>query len=296
MEYNWVMIEYNLTLAGNDCRLAEWNPDGETLVFALHGWLDNLATFETLAKYMPNIRFIAVDSPGHGHSAHIKEDKSYHFIDGVYLIDDLIEHFGQKQANLLGHSMGGALASIYASVQPKRVKTLLLIEALGPVTTKEEKFAETLKNSIVQRRALKNKRKPFYKSFNLALEARAEVSKISPELIKPLVERALTSIQDPSNQQSFGYTWRADSRLRSSSAMRMTEKQLKCLLPEITAPTLLIEGNQGLLQLPEAKHIQARKPLVKNLTVQLMDGGHHLHLEHPEAIATIFNRFLDKNK
>ncbi len=290
------MIEYNLTLAGNDCSLAEWNPDGEILVFALHGWLDNLATFESLALHMPHIRFIAVDSPGHGHSAHIKEDKAYHFIDGVYLIDDLIEHFGQKYANLLGHSMGGALASIYASVQPKRVKNLLLIEALGPVTTKEEKFPETLKNSIVQRRALKDKRKPFYKSFNLALDARAEVSKISPVLIKPLVERALTSIQHSSNKQTYGYTWRADSRLRSSSAMRMTEKQLRCLLPEITASTLLIEGKQGLLQLPEAKHIQARKPLVQNLEVKLMDGGHHLHLEHPKKIAKIICDFLEKNK
>lgn len=290
------MIEYNLILAGNDCRLAEWNPDGETLVFALHGWLDNLATFESLAKYMPNVRFIAVDSPGHGHSAHIREDKAYHFIDGVYLIDDLIEHFGQEAANLLGHSMGGALASIYASVQPQRVKTLLLIEALGPVTTREEKFPETLRNSIIHRRALKDKRKPFYKSFNLALEARAEVSKISPELIKPLVERALTSIQHSSDQQISGYTWRADSRLRSSSAMRMTEKQLRCLLPEITAPTLLIEGKQGLLQMAEAKHIQKRKALVQNLEVELMDGGHHLHLEYPKKIAMIINNFLEKNK
>jgi len=289
------MIEYNLTLEGNDCRIAEWNPDGETLVLALHGWLDNLATFETLAKHMSNIRFIAVDSPGHGHSAHIKEDKTYHFIDGVYLIDDLIGHFGQKKTNLLGHSMGAALASIYASVQPQKVKNLLLIEALGPVTSLEEKFPETLKNSIVQRRALKDKRKPFYKSFDLALEARAEVSKISPELIKPLVERALTSVQHANDKQSFGYTWRADSRLRSSSAMRMTERQLRCLLPEITAPTLLIEGKQGLLQLPDAKHIQDRKPLIQNLEVKLMDGGHHLHLEHPLEIARLICEFLNKN-
>ncbi len=289
------MIEYNLTLAGNDCRLAEWNPDGKHLVFALHGWLDNLATFESLAQYMPTTRIIAVDSPGHGHSAHIKDDKAYHFIDGVYLIDDLIEHFGVKEANLLGHSMGGALASIYASVQPNRVKNLLLIEALGPVTTIEEKFPETLKSSISQRRALKDKRKPFYKSFNLALEARAEVSKILPELIKPLVERALTSVENNKNKQTFGYTWRADSRLRSSSAMRMTEKQLCCLLPGITSPTILIEGKQGLLQLPEAKHIQKRKPLVQNLTVELMEGGHHLHLEYPEKIAKLLTNFLEKN-
>ncbi|MGB0496643.1 MAG: alpha/beta fold hydrolase, partial [Kangiellaceae bacterium] len=291
-----VMIEYSLTLAGNDCCLVEWNPGGENLVFALHGWLDNLATFESLANYMPNTRFIAVDSPGHGHSAHIEQDKAYHFIDGVYLIDDLIEHFGQQSINLLGHSMGGALATIYASVQPKRIKNLLLIEAIGPVTTKESEFPETLRNSLTQRRLLKDKRKPFYSSFNLALEARANVSNISPDLIKPLVERALTTIDNSKDTKVTGYTWRADSRLRSSSAMRMTEAQLRCLLPLIEAPTLLIEGKQGLLQLPDTAHVQARKSLIKNLKVELLEGGHHLHLEYPQMIAQIISDFMSANQ
>jgi len=48
--------------------------------------------------------------------------------------------------------------------------------------------------------------------------------------------------------------------------------------------------------LQQAKHIQARKPLVKNLEVRLMEGGHHLHLEHPKEIAEIFCSFLEKNK
>lgn len=279
------MIEYKVTLSGCECSVAEWNPDGGTLVFALHGWLDNLATFETLAKSMPEIRLVAVDFPGHGHSSHLGTGKSYHFLDGLFLIDDLIEYFKQESVNLLGHSMGGAIATIYAATQPKRVKKLILIEALGPVTSSVDKGRETLYKAVAQRRSITQKRKPIYESFSLALAARAAVSEIDPVLIKPLVERALTSVDN-------GYTWRADSRLRIPSTLRMSEDQLRSILPNIESPTLLIEGESGYLKLPDAAYMQDRKTLVPNLVVKLMPGGHHLHLETPDDIASEIVHFL----
>jgi pimeloyl-ACP methyl ester carboxylesterase len=279
------MIEYKLTLAGCECSVAEWNPSGTVIVFAFHGWLDNLATFESLAVAMPEIKIIAIDSPGHGHSAHIEQGKAYHFIDGVFVIDDLIEHFKCSKINLLGHSMGGAIATIYAAVQSNRVNKLILIEALGPVTSEVKETPIALNKAISQRRALKDKKKPVYTTFNDALNVRAAVSEIEPELIKPLVERALTNING-------GYTWRADSRLRIPSTIRMSEEQLRCVITNITAETLLIEAKSGLLQAKNAKHIQERKPLLKNLKTCLLEGGHHLHLESPTEIGQLIKKFL----
>jgi len=279
------MIEYKLELAGCNCSVAEWNPSGKTLVFGLHGWLDNLATFETLAASMPDVRLIAVDSPGHGHSAHLEPGRAYYFIDGLFLIDDLIEHFHLDSVNLLGHSMGGAIATIYAATQPDRVNKLLLIEALGPVTSPVEESQSALCKALVQRRALKNKRKPVYESFEQALAVRAEVSEIQPDLIKPLVERALTCVEG-------GYTWRADSRLRIPSTLRMSEDQLRSILPSIKAPTLMVEAKSGLLQAANAQYIQDRKELVKDLKVHLLPGGHHLHLEYPDEIGRLIQSFL----
>lgn len=279
------MIEYKLNLAGCECSIGEWNPDGKTVVLAFHGWLDNLATFETLVNYLPDIRFIAVDFPGHGHSAHLEKGKSYYFLDGLYLIDDLIAHFELSKANLLGHSMGGAIATVYAAVQPERVNKLLLIEALGPITSPENSALSTLTKAVSERRLLKNKRKPIYQTFEQALATRAEVSEISPGLIKPLVERALTKVDK-------GYTWRADSRLRIPSAIRMSEQQITQLIPNIEASTLLIEAENGLLSQKNAHHIQQRKTLVKSLELHVLAGGHHLHLEYPEKIANILSEFL----
>ncbi len=283
------MIEYKLLLAGCECSVAEWNPDGKTIVLALHGWLDNLATFETLARHMPEIRLIAIDFPGHGHSAHIDQGKAYYFIDGLFLIDDLIEHFQIDSVNLLGHSMGGAIATIYAATQPNRMANLILIEALGPVTSPISDTQSSLNKALTQRRALKSKRKPVYATFDQALAARAEVSEIEPNLIKPLVERALTCVEG-------GYTWRADSRLRIPSTMRMSEEQMRSLIPDIKAPTLLIEAKSGLLQAKGAEYIQQRKPLVQHLEIHLLAGSHHLHLEYPAEIAELVIEFLNKSQ
>jgi pimeloyl-ACP methyl ester carboxylesterase len=279
------MIEYRLNLGGTECSVVEWNPDADKIVFAMHGWLDNLASFETLAQQLPNLRLIAFDFPGHGHSNHIELGKTYHFLDGLYLIDDLIYHFKLTKVILLGHSMGGAVATVYAAVQPDLVENLLLIEALGPVTSDSKKASESLSQALSQRRQLKHKRKPTYQQFSHALQARAVASEIKPELIKPLVERALIKTND-------GYTWRADARLRLTSALKMSESQLRSMLPNINCPTMLIEAESGYLQRPEAKYIQQRKPLVKDLHVELMPGGHHLHLESPAEVAEKINQFL----
>ena len=279
------MLEYKLPLGGTNCSVVEWNPEGKVPLFAFHGWLDNLATFETLIPHLEDIRFIAVDFPGHGHSDHIEQGQAYHFLDGIFLIDDLIEHFDLDKVSLLGHSMGGAIASIYAGIQADKIDKLVLIEALGPVTSPTNQAQASLNKALVQRRALKHKRKPIYQNFNQALLARAEVADLEPKLLKPLVERALTSVED-------GYTWRADSRLRIPSTLRLSENQVQNILPSIEAPTLMIEADSGLLISPEVNYVQKRKTLVQELKVCNMPGGHHLHLEHPDKVAQRIKEFL----
>jgi pimeloyl-ACP methyl ester carboxylesterase len=280
-----MMIEYRLTLAGCDCAVAEWNPSGSILVFALHGWLDNLASFESLVLHMPEIRLIAVDFPGHGHSKHIGVGFAYHFIDGLYLIDDLANHFKVKHINLLGHSMGGAVSSLYAASQHDRVKGLVLVESLGPLTIEPEQAISLINKAIKQRALLKDKSKPIYSSFEQALNARAAASQINKELIKPIVERGLTSVNN-------GYTWRADPRLRTSSPIRISEDSLQQILSNIKSPVLLIEGDSGLFK--DSQELQARKQHFKQLLVCVLQGGHHVHLEEPAKTGYEIQSFFQK--
>lgn len=280
------MIEYRLKLAGCDCAVVEWNPSGSIVVLAFHGWLDNLATFESLVNHMPEVRLIAVDFPGHGHSGHLPNANTYHFVDGVYLIDDLAAHFKLEKLNILGHSMGAAVACLYAGAKPEKVRGLVLIESLGPLTTEAEGIPGLIRQSLIQRRLLIDKRKPVYKNFEQALDVRAEVSQIEKSLIKPLVERALVNVE------TGGYTWRADSKLRISSTIRLSEVQLQQVLSQIEAPVLMFEAESGLLA--ENALMQKRKKDFKRLTVSQLAGGHHVHLEQPQSCGNEIQAFFEK--
>ena len=48
-----------------------------TRVLALHGWLDNAASFIPLAAALPGLDLVAIDLPGHGHSAHMPPGTQY---------------------------------------------------------------------------------------------------------------------------------------------------------------------------------------------------------------------------
>jgi len=277
------MIEYELKLAGSRCAVVEWNPGGSILVFALHGWLDNLASFESLVEFMPDIRLIAVDFPGHGHSEHIPAGRAYHFIEGIYLIDDLVNHFGASPVNLLGHSMGAAVSTLYAASQPEKLAGLVLIESLGPLTASPLESVSLMQKALAQRVALAEKRKPVYPSFEQALTARAEVSQIEASLIKPLVERALTHVEG-------GYTWRADSRLRVASPLRMAESNLEPVLSAIEAEVLLIEGDKSFIAADG--QLQSRKQLFKRIQTKQLAGGHHVHLQQPQATGELIQSFF----
>ena len=277
------MIEYQIELGGCQCSVVEWNPSGKTLVFALHGWLDNLATFESMVEYLPEIRLIAFDFPGHGHSDHIPDGAAYHFVDGIYFIDDLAKHFLQDSINLLGHSMGGAVSCLYAAAQSEKVSKLMLIESLGPLTASSEESLQLLNKAITHRSALANKQKPLYKTFNEALEARAAASSIDSELIAGIVGRGLAKVDE-------GYTWRADSRLRVPSATRLGAEQLEKILSNIQATTRVIEGSSGFFQKNEQAIL--RRQQFANLDTIVVEGGHHVHLEKPQECARHISEFF----
>ncbi len=108
-----------------------------TLVF-MHGWQDNLASFHSLIPLLPqNMGLILFDWPGHGLSDHKLGDYYYPFFD---YLDDLHQVLNDSRlllsghvgpVVLVGHSLGGLVASCYAASFPDRIDAIVSIEALG---------------------------------------------------------------------------------------------------------------------------------------------------------------------
>jgi len=262
----------------------EWGMGNPQKVLALHGWLDNAATFSELAPLLDaKLHLVAIDLPGHGHSDHLPEGSAYHLVDYVATVIEFMDKLKWNHCAWLGHSMGAAIAAMAAVMSPDRVSSLSLIETLGPLSGTVEETTDSLQGYLKDIRALRLKEKPVYPTLELALKSRLIATPMAETGARQIVERGLKKVKG-------GVTWRSDPRLRLRSPIRMTEEQVLAMLAAIAAPTLLIRGKQGLFR-QDFRWLNRLKVMF-DLDYEDIEGGHHLHCDAPETVAKLLLPFI----
>ena len=281
--------EIELTLPNLHLAARAWGDPALPPVLALHGWLDNAASFDRLAPLLcEHFHIIALDLPGHGRSGHRPAGTWYHYVD--YLGDVLAaaDALGWRRFGLLGHSLGGAVASVLAAACPERVERLLLIEALGPLAAGAGEALGQLQRSLTQRAALEGKALRIFASPGDAERARMLANDLSEDAARILVGRGLRAVPG-------GFVWSSDARLTLASPQRYVEAQILALLDGIRAPTLLVLAQPPPAFLNDAV-VRARIARVPGIEVVRLPGHHHLHLEDPAPVAAAIAAFCIKTR
>ncbi len=260
-----------------------WGRPGARPVLALHGWLDNAASFDALAPLLADVDLVALDLPGHGRSAHRAPGAWYHFVDYLSDVAAVLDALGWPRATLLGHSMGAAIASVFAGALPERVDALWLIEGLGPIATAAARVPELLGRAITEREALATKSLRVFPDLDAAARARAAAGAIDLTAARALVARGTRAVEG-------GYVWSSDPRLTLTSALRLTEEQVLACLAAIRAPTLLVLADPAAPWFT-VETMVARCAAVTALSRVVLPGTHHLHLEAPEPVAAAIAAF-----
>lgn len=263
-----------------------WGPPNGEPLLALHGWLDNAASFDALAPLLPGVRLVALDLPGHGHSEHRPLGVHYHFVDFIPDVIAAADALNWERFSLLGHSLGGGIVSFVAATLPERVIRLATIEGLGPPTSNPVDGPIHLRKAIEQMNGLPHKRLPIYPSVEAAIQARCEASSLSWRAAAILIDRGVQAV-------SGGYSWRTDPRLRFVSPLYLSEPQILAYMERIQVPALLICGADGYLV--KRAYMQDRYARIADLTVKIVPGGHHPHLEDPETCAQWLVPFFMRN-
>ena len=263
-----------------------YGPEDGRPVLALHGWLDNAASFARLAPKLEGVRIVALDLAGHGHSDHRPAGASYAIWDYVHDVLQVAEQFGWTRFSLLGHSMGAIVSVLLAGALPERIERLALIDGVMPYTGEAEGAPEKLGEALLAQMALASKRKPVYAQFERAVEARMRgVGAVSREAAEHLAQRGLMPVPG-------GYTWRTDSRLTLPSPLRLTRAHAEAFVRRLTCPTRLVLAEQGMLvNQAELTRLLEGSPI----EVMTRPGGHHLHLDDEpgaELVADCFKAFL----
>jgi pimeloyl-ACP methyl ester carboxylesterase len=261
-----------------------WGDESRPKLLALHGWLDNAASFDALAPLLcKHFHIVAIDFPGHGRSDWRPPGAWYHYVD--YLSDALgaADALGWQRFGLLGHSLGAATASMLAGACPERVERLLLIEGLGPLAGMPADILPQLSRALAERSDAHAKSPRVFATLDEAVAARMRANDLSREAARILVERGVKPV-------GGGLTWSTDPRLTLASPVRYTEEQILAVLRGVRAPTGLILAQPEQPYMPRA-FIDGRIAVVDGIEVVRLAGTHHLHMENAPAVAAELLRF-----
>ncbi len=269
-------VERAIELPQLTLRALAWGDGALPPLLALHGWLDNAGSYAYLAPRLAERRHvIALELPGHGHSDHLPPGMHYHFVDYVRGVLAAVDRLGLERFDLIGHSLGAGIAALVAAATPARIRRLLLIEGLGPLGDDGTRTLARFREGIDATVGSKGLR--VFRDIDQAVSARVIAGGLRADLARPIVERGLAEVAD-------GWCWRSDPRLTRTSPLRLAETQILALLRGIEAPTALLLARPETVYLP-GEPMARRATYVADIAVNHMDGGHHLHLEHPEAVA-----------
>lgn len=105
----------------------------ERPILAMHGWLDNLGTFDTLIPLLPDyLGVLCIDLPGHGCSSRLPPGMHYSVADYVLIIARVMKEYKWHKVSLMGHSLGGVLSYIYTAMAPHTVDMVIQLDIVLP--------------------------------------------------------------------------------------------------------------------------------------------------------------------
>lgn len=268
--------------------LTHGDPSNPPLV-ALHGWMDNAASFTPLASKLDRHYVIAIDLPGHGRSDRRPVGTSYFHADYALDVAHVIEELGLDSFVLMGHSMGGGVATLVAASMPDRVRHLILIDGLGPYSNSADETAAQLRRAVAQSLAPESRPRQ-YASYEELLDRRAAASsEIERDALALIVERNAIERRDAHNRAVW--QWSTDPRLKLASPTRLTHESVMNVLSEIKAPVLNLVASTGLMtRFPQFAERSERLACLNTVTI---DGHHHFHLDGAVAeVADTINEFV----
>jgi pimeloyl-ACP methyl ester carboxylesterase len=279
------LVELRVATPFGELAALQWGDPEAPPLLALHGWLDNAASFVRLAPLLAaQRRVIALDLPGHGHSAHLPAGvHRYNNLDQIDHVLDFADALNIDRFDLLGHSLGAGIASLTAAAAPARIGKLLLIEGLGPLADDGTQTLARWRDAHAQRETPRRPPRVFA-SADVAVRARVAAGGLDADEARPIVERNLRKVDG-------GFMWRSDPRLRLTTPLRIEEQQLRRLLAGIDAPTLLLLSEPATPYLPSAL-MDARAACVAAIRIAHIAGPHHLHVRQSREVAARVTTFL----
>lgn len=268
---------------------ASLHADARRLVL-LHGWMDVSASFQFLVDALsPGWEVYAPDWRGYGLSEWAKAD-CYWFPDYIADLDRLLDWIQPDSAvNLVGHSLGGNVAALYAGIRPERVAKLVNLEGFGMPLTSAGQAPKRYARWLDELR--EGPRLRTYRSF---AELADRLQKNNPRLTR---ERAEYLAKHWGTEDDQGLvTLRGDPAHKIVNATLSRFDETRACWERVGAPVLWVDAAQsdipGRMGITPEQYAERRGAFANLRYVTLQDAGHMLHHDQPERTAQLIEQFV----
>ncbi|MBS0390987.1 MAG: alpha/beta hydrolase [Comamonadaceae bacterium] len=275
------------------------HPDHAPLVL-LHGWMDVGASYQFVVDafteaFAAGRQIIAPDWRGFGHSRPATPCDSYPFVDYLADLDQLLDHYaGERPVDLVGHSMGGNVAMMYAGARPARIHRLVNLEGFGMPATQPAQAPGRLAQWMDEIRQYESGEidlKPYDSADGVALR----LMKTHPRLAS---DKAAWLARHWAEQDAQG-RWHilGDAAHKIVNPLLYRVDETLALYEAITAPVLAVHASddslarwwKGRYSLQDfhqrLAHVRSHR------TAAVADAGHMLHHDQPQAVAALIEEF-----
>lgn len=280
-----------LVIRGLRYHVRLWGSADAPPVFLLHGWMDVSATFQFLVDALQrDWLVIAPDWRGFGLSTWTVGP--YWFPDYVADLDALLDHFtADAPARLLGASMGGNVACLYAGIRPARVSALVTLEGFGLAPSEPDEAPTRLAHWLDQLCA--GGEPKIYADFDsLAAHLCHNDLRLEPDRARFLARHLGRPRDDGSVELA------ADPAHRLVNPILYRLEEVKACWRRITAPVLWMVARESELLKRFVRHeddYRSRLACFRDLREIVIDNaGHNLHHHQPERIARAIEDFLPR--
>jgi pimeloyl-ACP methyl ester carboxylesterase len=279
-----------LEVRGLRYHVRRWRRDGAPKMVLLHGWMDVSASFQFLVDALRGEWDVyAPDWRGYGLTDWGKSD-CYWFPDYIADLDFLLDWIEpQSPAHLVGHSLGGNVAALYAGVRPKRVARLVNLEGFGLAATRPEQAPRRYARWLDELHAPPRLRS--YADFHALAE---RLRKANPRLT---AERADFLALHWGREAADGtVVLRSDPAHKIVNPVLYRYDEMRACWQQVSAPVLWVDAAESdtlkRLAVDEHQHAERRAAFPRLEHVTVPGAGHMLHHDQPEQVARLIEDFL----
>jgi pimeloyl-ACP methyl ester carboxylesterase len=265
-----------LELDGPDLNVREYGPPGaDTAIVLLHGFAGSIEWWEAAASDLARAtdrRVITIDLVGHGGSESPGNDDSFSAEGQSTAIAEALAGLGLSRAVVVGHSMGGHIATALAEREPSLIESVAVIDTFGDAGLREQSSLAEVGCWPIVGHAIDR-----FRRIDAMVEDSLQAGFANDFAVPPLAFRSLERL-----------THRGVCESHPGVTMN-EERPVADRLAALDVPVLVVWGDQDVLT-PTAPNV-ARYKEAGLRPVVIPGAGHSPMVEKPTALVRVLTPF-----